>query len=162
MGIEAWFLVWCPSSFLRWRSTSGPSGCGFDRLTLHVRGIWYAAWVDGTFRSMVFRQWRIYKCPVYTFPGFCLLLCTQFMVDVLIQLSWILLRLFSTSHISTYTPCSMAWCSTLSVWRCPHDTFHTLLHWLNEDFGQISHNDTSTLIIYCILPKGEFAFVIGP
>jgi len=91
--------------------------------------------------------------PSVRFPWF-----SSSVVYSIIPLSWILLRLFSTSYMSAYT---IAWCSTLRVWRYPHDTFQTLLYWLNQDFGgccQFGHNDTSTLIIYWILPNGWVCF----
>jgi len=134
------------------------SGCGFDRLTLRVCGIWCAwARVDSTFRFMIFQLWKVttdLQMPSVCFPRF-----SSSVVYPIIPLSWILLSLFSTSYMSAYT---RAWCSILRVWRYPHDTFQTLLYWLNQDFGgccQIGDNNTSTLIIY---PMDEFAFVIGP
>jgi len=91
--------------------------------------------------------------PSVRFPRF-----SSSVVYPIIPLSWIWLSLFSTSYMSAYT---RAWCSILRAWRYLHDTFQTLLYWLNQDFGgccQIGHNDISTSIIYWILPNGWVCF----
>ena len=126
------------------------SGYGFYKLTMWVCGTWYTgAQVDSTFRFMVFRLWKVMtdsQMPSVRLSWFRLLLCTQFLVDALIQLSWILLRLFSTSYMSiclSYTQYSMAWCSTPRVWRFSHDTFQNtsvlaqrILLWILSNWSQ--------------------------
>ena len=145
------------------------SGYGFYKLTMWVCGTWYTgAQVDSTFRFMVFRLWKVItdsQMPSVRLSWFRLLLCTQFMVDALIQLSWILLRLFSTSYMSIL--------HTVHDGLVLHSSGLALLSWLFPK--HFCTGSTNTIVDFVKLvttipqrwssigsyPMGEFAFVIG-
>ena len=145
------------------------SGYGFYKLTMWVCGTWYTgAQVDSTFRFMVFRLWKVItdsQMPSVRLSWFRLLLCTQFMVDALIQLSWILLRLFSTSYMSILHTVF----NNLEL----HSSGLALLSWhFPKHFCTGSTNTIVDFVkLVTIIPQrwssigsyplGEFAFVIG-
>ena len=144
-------------------------GYGFYKLTMWVCGTWYTgAQVDSTFRFMVFRLWKVItdsQMPSVRLSWFRLLLCTQFMVDALIQLSWILLRLFSTSYMSILHTVF----NNLEL----HSSGLALLSWhFPKHFCTGSTNTIVDFVKWVTTipqrwssigsyPMGEFAFVIG-
>lgn len=149
------------------------SGCGFDRLTMCVCGTSSFGMpepeltvLSGLWSSSSGKQWRICKCPVYAFPGFRSLLCTQFMVYALIQLSWILLRLFSTSYMSilhtVFNGLVLHFSGlVLPSWHFPK---HSCTGSTNTivDFVKLVTTIPRRWSSIGSYPMGEFAFVIGP